>query len=128
MAFIDTYEEFKRKQNNFVIKVERDQFIPPKRFKNGKHLNYYIRIYIAYGEGEYSNAYQLSDITLVKYELHSSYRERFRTSDSRASGFDIKVWSYGYYPIQATIYLRLGDPLKINGMVQFPVTEAERNM
>jgi len=127
--FLESYEEFETKSNAFVIKVDRDRNVAPKKFEQSKYLNFYVRIYIDI-ENSFSSKspYQLDDISFVKYELHPSYLEPIRTSSDRRNNFELKVWTYGFFPIKAIIYLKLGTSLTINGNVEFPVSEEEKKI
>ncbi len=125
--FLKSYEEFETKSNAFTIKVERDPTVKPEKFRTSKYLNFYVRIYIDV-ENSFSSrsSFQLEDISFVKYELHSSYKEPVRTSSNRQNNFELKVWTYGFYPVKAIIYLRMGTSVTVTGNVQFPVTDEEK--
>lgn len=127
MQFIKSYEEFSKKESAFVLRVERLMNIEPKHFGDGKYLNFYIRIFIDIEKSTYSsNIYQLQDVSFVQYELHPSYRQPIRISEDFEHNFELKVWTYGFYPIKATVYLKLGPPITLLGNVEFPVTDKEK--
>ena len=129
MQFSKSYENLETKSNAFIIKVERDKNVEPKNFDRSKYLNYYVRIYIDIDPSALSrlqNAYYFDDISFVKYELHPSYVEPIRTSSDQRNNFELKVWSYGFYPIKATIYLKTGNSLTIPGEVKFEVSDEEK--
>ncbi|MBK0403009.1 hypothetical protein I5M27_08420 [Adhaeribacter sp. BT258] len=131
MQFIKKYEEFSKKQNAFIIRVERDFTVKPKTFPGGKYLNYYIRIFIDIDSSVFSqisgstsniqNIINLGDIKKVIYHLHKSYHEPIRVAQNADNKFEIKVWSYGFYPIKATLFLKYGHSIELHGEVKFPV-------
>jgi hypothetical protein len=127
--FISSIEEFQTKSNAFVIKVERIPNIQPKRFEKSKYLNFYIRIFIDIDNTSTSkNIYLMNDISFVRYELDPSYVDPIRISKDRTKNFELKVWTYGFYRVKATIYLNLGSPIDVYGEVKFDVTEEEKKM
>jgi hypothetical protein len=118
------------KTNPFIIKTERVSDIEPKQFTLGGKFSFYIRIFLDVNSRYIgNNPLILDDIDLVKYHLHSSYKQNVRISENKLNNFEIKVWSYGYYRMFATIYPKVGDIRVIEGFVEFPVTpeEKERN-
>ncbi len=126
MQFLKNFNESIQKQNSFVIKVERDMTVTP--LKGEKYLNFMVRIFIDTDATSSRNAYTLDDVSLVKYELHPSYRNRIRVSEDRAKNFEAKVWTYGYYPVKATVYLKLGPPIILAGSVNFFLTPEEKEI
>ncbi len=127
--FSKSYDSFETKSNAFIVKVERDRNVEPRNFPGSKYLNYYVRIFIELDRSALSrlqNAYYLDDISLVKYELHRSYIEPVRTSSDQRNNFELKVWTYGFYPIKATIYLKSGNSITIPGEVKFEVSDEEK--
>ena len=127
--FLKSYDEFETKSNAFIIKVERERNIEPKKFESSKYLNFYVRMYIDIDTSFLRSSqipYQLDDISFVKYELHKSYREPIRTSSDMRNNFELRVWTYGFYPVKATIYLKMGSSFSISGNVKFEVTEDEK--
>lgn len=126
MEFLKTYQEFATKQNAFVIKVERDRNVEARKFANSKYLNFYIRIYIDVENSSARNIYTLDDVSFVKYELHPSYKEPVRVASDRQNNFELKVWTYGFYPIKATVYLKYGGSVNVRGNVEFPDSPKEK--
>lgn len=128
-TFLESYQNHQTKSNAFVLKVERDTSVMPRKFEDGKYLNFYVRIYLALDPTlvfTQSPFYSFDDVSLVKYELDPSYYDSIRSSSERGRDFEIKVWTYGYYPIKATIYFKMGKPVTIYGNVKFEVTDEER--
>lgn len=102
-------------QNEFLIKSELDAGVPPKQFVDGGKHHYYVRISLD------APAAALDEIDLVKYELHSSFKDRYRVSVDRAKNFEIKLWTYGYFDVKANIILRTGATNAITGYVNWKV-------
>lgn len=127
MQFIKSYQDFAKKQPAFVIRTERIADTPPKRFKDGKLLHFYIRVFIDVEESARGNSafYQLSDVKLVKYELHPSYYEPNRISEDPANAFEIRIWAYGFFDIKSVVLLQMGQSLDLRGYVRWPVTAEE---
>jgi hypothetical protein len=127
MLFLKTYSEFHHKRNAFIINVERVPNVQAKVFTGGKKLNYYLRIYISVDENIHrEDAYSLEDVTLVKYKLHPSYKEPIRLSENRLKNFEIFIWTWGFYQMKATIYLKYGNSVEVTGRVSFEITADEK--
>lgn len=125
--FIKSYEEFAKKTNAFVIRTDRVRN-EPKEFPNSKYLNFYVRVYIDIDPeiAAKNTVYNYEDINFVKYELHPSYKDRYRVSEDRANKFEIKIWTYGFFDIKASIYMKLAQSLELTGMVKFTVLPEEK--
>jgi hypothetical protein len=139
MQFLKTYEEFTRKREAFVLRVERDYSVMPKHFPDSKFLSFYVRIFLdvdtSISASQRMSAlptppqyYTLDDVKLVKYELHPSYYERTRVAENPVNNFEAKVWTYGFYPIQALVLLKFGQTIIVKGNVEFPVSPEEKAM
>jgi len=127
MPYSQKFEEFSKKENSFLLKVERDASVLPKKFPNHRYLSFFIRIFIDYiDNSSMENKYLLEDISFVKYELDPSYRDSNRLAENPQNNFEIRVWTYGYYPIQATIFPKYGSSYILKGNVFFPVSAKER--
>lgn len=129
--FLNSFQNYQAKSSAFVIKVERDPNVAPRKFGEGKYLNFYVRIYLALDSSLMSSQrpfYNFDDVSLVKYELDPSYHDPVRSSSERRNDFELKVWTYGFYPIKATIYFKMGQPITIMGNVQFEVTDEEKRI
>ena len=44
----------------------------------------------------------LSEISYIEYELHPTFRDQFRISKDRSSGFPIEFWTWGEFEILVT--------------------------
>jgi len=114
-------------QRKQIIRTERAR-PDAKEFPGSKYLNFYVRIYIDIDPeiAAKNNVYNYDDINFVKYELHPSYKDRFRISEAKANQFEIKIWTYGFFEIKASIYMKLAQSLELTGMVKFNVFPAEK--
>jgi hypothetical protein len=129
MEFLKSYKEFNAKESAFVLKVDRIKDVKPDRFKNGKYLNFFIRIFLDIDEksgNNRENIYSINDVSFVRYELDPSYRDPYRISESPQNNFELRVWTYGFYPFKATVYLKFGATVALNGFVHFDVSEQEK--
>jgi hypothetical protein len=97
----------------FEVKSELVPAVPPKRFRSGGKLHYPVRIYI---DGEPAD---LSQIENVQYELHPTFKDRYRVSDRRKTGFDIVVWTYGFFDVTARLHMHDGSLLTVTGAVHW---------
>lgn len=79
----------------------------------------YVRIFLEAGPAT------LDNIDYVIYKLHPSFKDPVRRSDERGTNFEIKIWTYGWFYISATIMTKQGLPIQIQGKVEFPPTANE---
>lgn len=102
-------------RSEYAIKTELLTHVEPKRPVEGGKLHYYVRIYIE------APATALDSTELVKYELHHTFRDRYRVSTDRSKNFEIRIWTYGYFDIKASILRRDGQTIKVSGYVEWKV-------
>jgi hypothetical protein len=127
--YIEIFEEYSNKENAFCIKVERDFDVQPKKFHGGKYLNFFVKIFLEVDESaSVKSPYLLEDISFVKYKLDKTYKQRVRISENPLNKFEIKVWTYGYYSIQAKVFPKYGASFLIQGFVSFPVSDEEKSV
>ena len=81
----------------------------------------YVRIFLE----DTSQGAELDNIDYVVYKLHPSFKNPLRRSDDRRSNFEIKIWTYGWFHISATIIPKQGLPMEIKGKVEFTPTPEE---
>lgn len=75
------------------------------------------------GDGRLS----LDDVSTVIYELDSSFGDsRFQKSSTRRNDFEIRIWTYGWFIIKATVILKSGRAYELRGKVEFPVSDQEK--
>lgn len=101
--------------NSIRIQSELVEGVRPKAFEpRGRH-HYYLRILI---EGEPSD---LDQIELVKYTLDPTFKDRYRVSTDRSRNFDVRIWTYGYFPVSATVFLKSGGKQELSGEVKWKI-------
>lgn len=98
----------------YRIECELVRGARPKRFRKGGRQHRNVRIYLA-ADG----SAEMDDVRWVRYELHPTFREPLRTSDSRSDDFEIRIWSYGYFKVQATVMLADGNTERASGFVKW---------
>ena len=124
----DFSDVLKEKENGFIIKTERDYTVEPKVFPGNNFKSFFLRVYLDINPAlEHFEIYTMADVDLVRYQLHRSYKDPVRISNDFTTNFEIKIWAYGYYAIQAAVYPKIGPILTVNGFVRFSVT-AEDNV
>ncbi len=85
-----------------------------KKFRTKGRVHHNIRIYLAT-----DNQSELDDIDAVKYELHPSFKERIRLAENRSNNFEVRIWSYGYFRVNAKIFLKSGNITSVEGFVKW---------
>ena len=101
----------------YTIKTELIDDVPPKRFTERGRFHYYIRVFI---EAPHAT---LDSVDFVKYTLHPTFKDRYRVSFNRSKNFEIKLWSYGYFDVQASIVMKNGATAEASGYVEWRVPE-----
>lgn len=71
-------------------------------FNPGGREHYNLRIWL---DGP---AAELQRVASVQYELHPTFKEPVRTSSSAAENFAISIWTWGMFPVKATLYFADG--------------------
>ncbi len=98
----------------YKIKSNEVSEVDPKRFRKGGKLHHRVRIYLeAIGDDT------LDRIRSVQYELHPTFRERTRFADDIINQFEIRIWTYGYFSIRATLFENDGTTKEIKGFVKW---------
>lgn len=105
----------------FHIRSERVPSSEPKSFREGGRDHYYVRIYI-----ESDSPEELDAVDSVQYELHPTFRQRYRVSTERATGFEIRIWTYGYFSARAKIVKKDGPPETIEGFIRWDTGPSSR--
>jgi transcription initiation factor IIF auxiliary subunit len=98
-------------RSELVPGVERRRFIP-----NGQY-HYYVRVYLVPGK---ENG-DLAAVESVQYKLHPTFRQRLQVSEERMLGFEIKIWTYGFFDIEALVIFldKSRPPQTITGIVEW---------
>lgn len=100
----------------FQLKVERVEGVPMKVFKANGRKNFYVRLFIDSNEPS-----DLDHIDLVIYELHPTFRKPKRMSKEKNNGFEIKIWTWGYFPVNAQVFMKNGDVRPVSGYVKYDI-------
>lgn len=98
----------------FKIRSNEISGVEPKRFRAGGKLHHRVRIYL-----EATDDDSLEEIRSVQYELHPTFRERIRFSDDAVNQFELRIWTYGYFPMRATLLKNNGTTEDIKGFVEW---------
>ena len=98
----------------FSIKSEIVPHSEPKRFTEGGRLFRNVRIYLAV-----ENESDLDKVQSVQYELHPTFRQRYQVSVDRRTNFEIRIWTYGFFNIQAKVSLNDGTVKTVTGFVKW---------
>jgi hypothetical protein len=68
----------------------------------------------------------LDDVDYVIYKLDESYGDsRLQQSRSRATNFEIKIWTYGWFYVTATVITKDGRAADLGGKVEYEPTDQE---
>ncbi len=96
------------------IETERVKGITPKKFREGGRDHYFVRIFL-----NPDSSAELDEVDSVQYELHPTFRQRIQVATERANGFEIKIWTYGFFNAKAKIIKKDGSPEPIEGFVKW---------
>ena len=101
----------------FSIKSERVKNVKPKR--SGKNIMFLVRVYI-----DAFDKYDLHDVRYVIYELHPSFQKPKVISNNLNSNFDIEIWTWGFFDINAQVVMKEGYVQNVSGYVKYYVQDA----
>jgi len=90
---------------SYEIKSERVKGNEPKIFREGGRNHYYVRIFVKPDQPE-----ELDEIDSVQYELHPTFRQRNQVATLQTNGFEIRIWTYGFFNAKAKIIKKVGAP------------------
>jgi transcription initiation factor IIF auxiliary subunit len=99
---------------SYEIKGTKVSGVEPRQFRPGGKLHYKVRIYLEPTDND-----SLSDIRSVQYKLHPTFREQFRVSDDSRNNFEIQIWTWGYFMIEATIIMTNGSTELVENYVDW---------
>jgi transcription initiation factor IIF auxiliary subunit len=88
---------------------------------NGGREHYNVRIWI---EGLTS---EIDSIEKVTYLLHPSFKNNYRTTGNRDDKFSITIWTWGYFPIEVTLFYKDGrtEGIKSNVTYELPADDGQ---
>lgn len=99
---------------SYEIKGTKVSGVEPRQFRQGGKLHYKVRIYL-----EPTDEDSLNTVRSVQYKLHPTFREQYRVSDDFRNKFEIKIWTWGYFEIEATIIMTDGSTEIVGNYVKW---------
>jgi transcription initiation factor IIF auxiliary subunit len=99
---------------SYKIKSNEVSRVEPRQFRQGGKFHHKVRIYLEATDGA-----SLSSINLVQYELHPTFREPIRVANDIRTHFEIQIWTYGYFGINATLVMKDGSTQTTQGFVKW---------
>ena len=107
---------YRQSVESMAIRINSEQVkgSTPIHFRKGGHPHFKVRICLASDD-----ASELDQVAFVKYELHPSFKDRYRSTSDRSSGFEIKIRTYGYFEISARLTKADGEESTVKGEVEF---------
>ncbi len=101
---------------SFQIKAEPMRSTEAKRFRKGGRQHRLVRLHLEPTPGSDSN---LDDVLSVEYELHPTFKQRYRLVEDPTGGFELKLWTYGYFPVRGRIRMKDGTRDECEGFVRW---------
>jgi len=98
----------------FNMISERITGVKGKYFDGNKRKNFYVRLSI-----ESEDPASMRDVHFVIYELHPTFRKPKRISRDAENGFELKIWTWGFFNVDCQIYMKTGEVYSINGYVKY---------
>lgn len=98
----------------YLINSKEVSGVEPKFFRKGGKYHHRVKINIIAKDDD-----SLDRIRSVQYELHPSFRQRIWIATDVINKFEIKIWTYGYFRIQATLLMTDGTSQIISGFVKW---------
>jgi transcription initiation factor IIF auxiliary subunit len=100
----------------YLINSKEVSGVEPRVFREGGKWHHRVRINIITTDTDND---PLDGIRSVQYELHPSFRQRIWVATDIINKFEIKIWTYGYFRIQATLLMIDGASQIISGFVKW---------
>ena len=85
-------------EQKLKIRSQKVPEVPGKQFRENGKLHRLVRIYL---EGPKE---EIDKIKSVEYELHPTFRQRYRQAEDPRNQFEITIWTYGFFKIKATLF------------------------
>ena len=119
--------ELLNKRNGFTVAAERvgpgKHTIPES---DEEYMFFHIRIYLQ-SSASGSDLLTYSDIDKVTYELHPTFKQRLRVSRDNEKQFEVRVWSYGFFKVNARVFTKWGQVFELTTLDNMgKVKEEER--
>ena len=103
----------------YSVRSERVKGIAPKR--SGKTFLFHVRIFI-----RSSDRLDLEDIRYVIYELHPTFQNPKQIAKNMHTGFEIQIWTWGFFNVKAKLVMKGGNIQEIDGYVDYNVEDAKK--
>lgn len=91
------------RMKNSIIRDPKGR-IKFRRPAGAKNDLYHIGVWL-----EADSPAEMDRVTKVEYLLHPSFANRLRSSANRRNDFSITFWAWGFFEIEATVYLAGGE-------------------
>jgi len=93
--------------NKYKLKAILNTAFKPLKFRvNGKD---HFQVFLSITSDDFDP--DLSKVLFVQYELHHSFKDRYRISKNKTNNFEIEIKTYGTFDVKVTINLNTGDNL-----------------
>lgn len=119
--------EMLRKRNKFTVvatRIKPGEHTKPEN--DDEYMFFHIRIFLQQGPNE-SDTLNYADIDKVTYELDPTFRPRMRVSSDGNKQFEVRIWSYGFFKVNVTIFTRWGQIFEMRSKpISWTVTDEER--
>jgi len=100
-----------------MVKIKSDKIlgVNPQSFRKDGRKHSQVRIYLT---SEPNNT-DLEKIQSVQYILHPTFKDRNRFSTDRFRQFEVTIWTYGFFKVEAILTLNNGKQLRLGGFVRW---------
>ena len=96
--------------NEYVLVAKRNLNFKPIKFRiKGKD---HFQVFLSIKSDSFDPT--LSKVSFVQYELHSSFKERFRVSKNPQTNFNIEIKTWGTFVVKFHVHLKDGIVLSFN--------------
>lgn len=97
-------------ENRYQLKaVLSSEFRPVKYRIRGKE---HYQVFLSIESKEFD--VNLEKVAFVEYELHNSFKEKFRISKERGNNFEIEIRTWGTFIVKTTVNLKNGESEKFS--------------
>ena len=121
--------EVLRKRNPFTVKAERLRDVKSEQPEEGSLIYFPIRLFLHPTETIGGDLLTLDDIDFVSYRLDPSFPQPVRVARSRTNAFELTIWTYGFFRVDATIYTTWNQAFVIKGVsLEWTVTDEEKKV
>lgn len=114
LAAEDINRQSRQTKEVYRIKSERIPNVSPKPLREGGRLHYYVQVSLIADANTL-----LSQIRTVEYLLDPSFSPPIQRVENSRKGFSLRLWTYGFFDIQATLFMHDGSTTSVKGKVEF---------